>query len=201
MQEQEKVSLAGEVESVGVEDGDMKTFSVRFISATPDAEKTMLYTARVSSPNQESTNTQLLSYCIRNGHWSVFEMSMMLVEVVTSRAISAQIIRHRFSFQEFSQRYAKAMGTIEYPARRQDQKNRQNSIDDMSEEDKRWFSEAQNEIASRSAELYQQALDRGIAKECARFLLPMSSRTKLYMNGKGASSPPLDPLAFWGGGL
>lgn len=161
------------------------TMNVKLISVTPDAEKTMLYCARVSNPaNQNSENTKLLDYCIKHGHWSVFEMANMLVEIETSRAIAAQILRHRsFSFQEFSQRYAKVNTTEMYDARRQDDKNRQNSIDDMTTEDKEWFWSAQEELNKRSSELYHQALDKGIAKEQARFLLPLSTTTKLYMNG------------------
>lgn len=158
---------------------------VRLISVTPEAEKTILYTARVSNPaNQDSSNTGLLNYCIKHGHWSVFEMADMCVEIETSRAISAQILRHKsFFFQEFSQRYAEAQGFETYPARRQDNKNRQNSIDDMSEETKLWFAHAQKEIQELAQEKYQTALDFGIAKEQARFLLPMSTTTKLYMKG------------------
>lgn len=158
--------------------------NVKLIWTTPDAEKNILYCARVSSNNQDSENTKLLNYCIKHGHWSIFEMANMCIEIQTSRAISAQILRHRsFSFQEFSQRYAKTQGFVEYEARRQDDTNRQNSIDDMSNEDRTWFKVAQQGLHQKSADLYQEALDRGIAKEQARFLLPMSSQTKLYMNG------------------
>lgn len=155
------------------------------ISITPNAEQTIMYCARVSNPkNQDSTNTGLLKYCIKNSHWSIFEMANMVVEIETSRAISAQILRHRsFSFQEFSQRYAEVQGLERYQARRQDVNNRQNSIDDMSTNDKVWFSNAQLEVGQLSQNLYDEALSRGIAKEQARFLLPMSSTTKLYMNG------------------
>ena len=157
---------------------------VNLISVTPDAEKTIMYCARVSSSNQDSTNTKLLNYCIKHGHWSIFEMANMVIEIETSRAISAQILRHRsFSFQEFSQRYAKVVGCQTYEARRQDEKNRQNSIDDMSNEDQTWFRVAQQNLQQKCSTLYQDALDRGIAKEQARFLLPMSSTSKLYMNG------------------
>lgn len=159
--------------------------NVKLISVTPDAEKTLLYIARVSNPkNQNSENTKLLDYCIKHQHWSVFEMADMIVEIETSRAISAQILRHRsFTFQEFSQRYATAQGFEIYKARSQDTKNRQNSIDDMSEQDKEWFERAQDMIQSSANHLYNEALDRGIAKEQARFLLPMSTSTKLYMKG------------------
>lgn len=158
---------------------------VALISVTPDAEKIMMYCARVSNPaNQSSTNTKLLDYCIKNNHWSVFEMGNMIVEIETSRAIAAQILRHRsFSFQEFSQRYAEANGTEVYPARRQDNKNRQNSIDDMDSFTKAWFQTTQEQLNARAMNAYQEALNMGIAKEQARFLLPLSTTTKLYMNG------------------
>lgn len=157
---------------------------VELISITPDAEKTVMYCARVSSPNQENDNPKLLSYCIKHGHWSVFEQATMTVEIQTSRAISAQILRHRsFSFQEFSQRYAAVNSFEKYEARRQDTKNRQNSIDDMSKADKEWFEYAQEEVQKSAMWHYEEALKRGIAKEQARFLLPMSASTKLYMTG------------------
>jgi thymidylate synthase (FAD) len=158
---------------------------VNLISLTPDAEKTMMYCARVSNPaNQHSDNPKLLDYCIKNGHWSVFEMAHMTVEITTSRAIAAQILRHRsFSFQEFSQRYAEAQGSEEYQARRQDTKNRQNSIDDMSDDDKNWFELVQKQVWNICYSTYEEALKRGIAKEQARFLLPLSTTTKLYMSG------------------
>jgi thymidylate synthase (FAD) len=158
---------------------------VNLISVTPDAEKTMLYCARVSNPkNQTNENTKLLDYCITHGHWSIFEMAHMTVEITTSRAIAAQILRHKsFAFQEFSQRYAAADSFELYPARRQDTKNRQNSIDDMDEETKKWFEEKQKEIWEKSYSYYQEALTKGVAKEQARFLLPLNTTTKLYMTG------------------
>lgn len=157
---------------------------VELISVTPDSEKTVMYCARVSSPNQENDNPKLLSYCIKHGHWSVFEQASMTVEVQTSRAISAQILRHRsFSFQEFSQRYAEVTSFEKYEARRQDNKNRQNSIDDLDQSVKDWFLHAQIKIQEQAEILYNHALGLGIAKEQARFLLPMSSSTKLYMTG------------------
>jgi thymidylate synthase (FAD) len=158
---------------------------VRLISATPDAEQTIAYCARVSSPKQDNDEwAPLLAYCIRNHHWSIFEMANMVVEITTSRAIAQQILRHRsFSFQEFSQRYAAASDFYVYEARRQDSKNRQNSIDDLSQEDRLWFSTIQIDHGKTGFALYQEALERGIAKECARFLLPLSTETKLYMNG------------------
>lgn len=158
---------------------------VKLISVTPDSERIIMYCARVSNPaNQDSNSPGLLSYCIKHGHWSIFEMADMCVEIETSRAISAQILRHKsFFFQEFSQRYAEAQGFETYPARRQDNKNRQNSIDDMSLEDQEWFSIAQHETQVLAERKYNEALRRGIAKEQARFLLPMSTTTKIYMKG------------------
>ena len=150
------------------------------------AEELLAYCARVSSPDQDNPDYKgLLKYCARHGHWSVFEMADMCVEIETTRAISAQIMRHRsFCFQEFSQRYAKADSGIEHTqARRQDTKNRQNSLDDMSAEDRHWFTMAQSRLYIESIELYDEALDRGIAKECARMLLPLNTKTRLYMKG------------------
>jgi len=148
------------------------------------AQEIISYAARVSSPKNQSnfdTAGKLLKYCIKNKHWSIFETASMTLEVNTSRAISAQIIRHKFKIQEFSQRYAESTTCEIYEARRQDEKNRQNSIDDMSEEDKTWFTSVQLDIQNKALTLYQQALNRGIAKELARMLLPMSSTTKLYL--------------------
>lgn len=159
--------------------------SVKLISVTPDAEKTLAYIARVSSPHQNNPEIAgLLKYMIKHKHWSPFEMANMVVEIRTSRAIAQQILRHRsFHFQEFSQRYALTQNYIVYHARRQDEKNRQNSIDNMSLVDQGWFAAAQMDIAQKAGKVYQQAIDRGIAKECARFVLPLNTETKLYMNG------------------
>lgn len=160
------------------------TTPAKLVWITPDAERVMIYCARVSSPHQDSDEFErLLGFCIRNKHWSVFQMANMCIEVSTSRAISAQILRHTFDVQEFSQRYAAASDYIVYPARRQDDKNRQNSIDDMSDDDKQWFIEAQVQNANHAFGLYDEALRRGVAKEQARFLLPMQTQTKLYLNG------------------
>lgn len=158
---------------------------VKLVWSTPDAEKQILYMARVSNPaNQNSENTKLISYLIRSKHWSPFEMVNMCVEIQTSRAISAQILRHRsFSFQEFSQRYAEVIDVETYDPRRQDDKNRQNSVNDMDEQTHDWFLNAQWQVYLKASGFYQEAIQRGIAKECARFLLPMASSTKLYMNG------------------
>jgi|GEM_PF-60139 len=148
-------------------------------------EGLMAYCARVSSPHQETPDyANLLAYCIQHKHWSVFEMVDMTVEIVTSRAISPQILRHRsFTFQEFSQRYSKAQTIERYTPRRQDSKNRQNSLDDLDAETVRWFDEAQDKVARVAMEKYEGALEKGIAKECARALLPLATQTKLYMKG------------------
>jgi len=148
-------------------------------------EDLIMYCARVSNPNNETSgNTKLLDYCAKNKHWSIFEIGGMTVKIETSRAIAQQILRHRsFSFQEFSQRYSKVQEIIRYSARRQDKKNRQNSIDDMPQVDKDWFDLAQTRVNKLSLELYEGALEKGIAKEQARFLLPMSTKTVLYMAG------------------
>ncbi|RXK80706.1 FAD-dependent thymidylate synthase [Chlorobaculum sp. 24CR] len=148
-------------------------------------EGLMAYCARVSSPHQETPDYEkLLAYCIRKKHWSVFEMVDMTVEITTSRAISPQILRHRsFCFQEFSQRYAKAQATEKYEPRRQDTTNRQNSLDDLDQATVTWFDEAQDKIARLAFESYEEALEKGIAKECARVLLPLATQTRLYMKG------------------
>ncbi len=163
-----------------------KSEIVKLISITPETEKLIGYCARVSNPlNQDNPNvSKLLGYCIKHGHWSIFEQANMVVEINTSRAIAAQILRHRsFSFQEFSQRYAKASDFISYDARRQDSKNRQNSIADLSDEEQAWFHQAQQDVWNFAFERYNQALEKGIAKECARALLPLNTATRLYMNG------------------
>ena len=148
-------------------------------------EGLIAYCARVSSPHQETVDYQkLLAYCIEHKHWSIFEMVDMSVEIITSRAISPQILRHKsFQFQEFSQRYAKAQEIERYQPRRQDNKNRQNSLDDLDGATKLWFAEAQERMASTALEQYNLALEKGIAKECARVLLPLGTQTKLYMKG------------------
>jgi thymidylate synthase (FAD) len=153
--------------------------------ASVGSENLIMYCARVSNPaNQTSGNTKLLDYCLKHGHVSIFEMANMVFEIETSRAIAAQILRHRsFSFQEFSQRYAAAQSIEVYEARSQDPKNRQNSNDDMEQHDKDWFQWLQEEHNKQCMEKYKQALARGVAKEQARFLLPLSTTTRLYMNG------------------
>jgi thymidylate synthase (FAD) len=159
---------------------------VSLISITPRAEEVMAYCARVSNPkNQDNPEISgLLNYCAKHGHWSVFEQANMVLEIQTSRAIAPQILRHRsFSFQEFSQRYAKADDFLLTKARRQDLKNRQNSVDDFDEATKEWFEKAQQQLWSLSYQKYSEAIEMGIAKECARSLLPLSAATKIYMNG------------------
>lgn len=148
-------------------------------------EGLIAYCARVSSPHQETLDYEkLLSYCIKNRHWSIFEMVDMTVEVITSRAISPQILRHRsFVFQEFSQRYAKVQNFERYTPRRQDTKNRQHSINDLDASTVNWFADAQEEIRALCIEKYNDALEKGIARECARMLLPLNTQTKLYMKG------------------
>ncbi|CAG0888950.1 unnamed protein product [Darwinula stevensoni] len=161
--------------------------SAEFLAVLQEPEALMIYIARVSAPasQQKLEFRGLLEYCYQHGHWSVFEMIDATLEIQTSRAIAQQILRHRsFVFQEFSQRYAEArLGFEEVQARRQDLKNRQNSIDDMSQQDQDWFQEAQKEVSQRALVLYDEARRRGIAKEQARFLLPLSTRTRLYMKG------------------
>lgn len=158
---------------------------VNLVSITPEAERIIAYCARVSSPNQDNPEIQpLLSYCIKHGHWSIFEMADMTVEIETSRAIAAQLLRHKsFSFQEFSQRYSVATEFEMYPGRRQDKKNRQNSIDDLPPEIMSHFNDMQSRVHELGYQLYMEALSLGIAKEQARFLLPLSTKTRLYMKG------------------
>ncbi len=161
-----------------------------FISITPDAEKHMAYCARVSNPsNQNSENiSKLLAYCINHKHWSIFEMANMTIEINTTRGIAAQILRHRsFNFQEFSQRYADTSLLSEeiplFDLRRQDNKNRQNSIDDISEETRSKWRVKIREHFAKSKAIYDGMIADGIAKECARFVLPLATPTKLYMSG------------------
>jgi len=160
--------------------------NVKFIHATPEAEKIIGYCARVSNPaNQDNPDvSKLLSYCVRNKHWSIFEMGTLCLEIITTRAIAAQILRHKsFSFQEFSLRYSEANSYISCEAREQDNKNRQNSTDTLTEDTKVWFKNAQEDVWNQSYNIYEQALKRGVAKESARFLLPLNTTTKIYMHG------------------
>ena len=163
--------------------------TVNLISITPDAEKTMAHIARVSNPNnQDNPNyAGLLKYCIKHNHWSVFEQSTMTLEIETTRAIAAQILRHRsFTFQEFSQRYAdsKLLGTIELPnLRKQDTKNRQNSTDDLDPKVIQSLNMQMGTLFGSSLALYNQMLELGVAKECARMVLPLCTPTRIYMTG------------------
>ena len=164
--------------------------TVKLIQATPNPEENMAYIARVSNPaNQENPNyAKLLGYCIKHNHWSVFEQSFMTLEIETNRGIAAQILRHRsFTYQEFSQRYADSSllaETIPLPElRRQDTKNRQNSIDDISEETRQKYEALMENHFRDAMALYQTMLDEGIAKECARFVLPLATPTRIYMSG------------------
>jgi len=164
--------------------------TVKLVSVTPDAEQTMAYVARVSNPNnQENPNyAKLLGYCIKHNHWSVFEQSFMTLEIETTRGLAAQILRHRsFTYQEFSQRYADSSllaETIPVPElRRQDTKNRQNSIDDIDSFVQQKYEILMQHHFKASMDLYQQMLEDDIAKECARFVLPLATPTRLYMAG------------------
>ena len=164
--------------------------SVKLISVTPNAEKLMAYCARVSNPKgQESDNyTKLLKYCIDHGHFSVFEQAFMTIEINTTRGLAAQILRHRsFTFQEFSQRYADTTLLSEeiptFELRRQDTKNRQNSIDDISDEIKSKWGMKIREHFAKAKSIYDGMIADGIAKECARFVLPLATPTRLYMSG------------------
>lgn len=158
---------------------------VKLIHITPEAEKHIAYCARVSSPHQDNPEVdKLLRYLIKHRHWSPFEMASLCVEVETTRAISAQIIRHRsFSFQEFSQRYSPVTEIEITEARRQDEKNRQNSVDDLSEDTKLWWRNMQEDVHEHAENIYKLALQKGLAKEVARSVLPMSTKTKIYMHG------------------
>jgi thymidylate synthase (FAD) len=164
--------------------------TVKLISVTPDAEKTMAYVARVSNPaNQDNENyAKLLAYCIKHNHWSVFEQSFMTLEIETNRGIAAQVLRHRsFTFQEFSQRYADTnLITENIPIpdlRKQDTKNRQNSTDDLGDYVKLKFQTEIAELFTHSNNLYKRMLEAGVAKECARFILPLATPTRIYMTG------------------
>ena len=163
--------------------------TVKLVSITPDAEKTMAYIARVSNPNNQENEkySGLLKYCIKHNHWSVFEQSTMTVEIETTRAIAAQILRHRsFTFQEFSQRYADTnlLEAIQLPElRRQDTKNRQNSIDDLDPEVVEKLNKQMKTLFSSGQALYNQMIESGVAKECARMVLPLCTPTRIYMTG------------------
>jgi thymidylate synthase (FAD) len=163
--------------------------SVNFKTITPDAEKIMAYCARVSNPNNQDNEdySKLLSYCIKNRHWSIFEMASMCLELNTTRGLAAQILRHRsMNFQEFSQRYSDATLLSEdiplFELRSQDNKNRQNSVDDVSDEIKSKWNTKIREHLAKSKALYDGMIEDKIAKECARFILPLATPTRLYAN-------------------
>ena len=163
--------------------------NVKLVTVTPDAEQLMAYVARVSNPSNQDNEKYagLLKYCIKHNHWSVFEQSSMTLEIETTRAIAAQILRHRsFTFQEFSQRYAAstALGNIELPElRKQDLKNRQNSTDDLDSEVVETLNKQMITLFSSAKSLYEQMLEQGVAKECARMVLPLATPTRIYMTG------------------
>ena len=164
--------------------------NVKLVTVTPKAEETMGYIARVSNPNNQSNPAVagLLGYCIKHGHWSVFEQAHMTLEIETTRGLAAQILRHRsFTYQEFSQRYADVSfirEDIPLPElRRQDTENRQNSIDDIDPITQQNFEIDMRKHFDQSIDLYKKMLRAGVAKECARFVLPLATPTKLYMTG------------------
>ena len=162
---------------------------VKLITVTPNAEETMGYVARVSNPNNQDNPkvAGLLGYCIKHQHWSVFEQAHMTLEIETTRGIAAQILRHRsFTYQEFSQRYANTnmLGQIDVPdLRSQDDKNRQNSIDDIPQDQKARLQGQIQRYFSEGIDLYNELIREGIAKECARFVLPLATPTRIYMTG------------------
>ena len=164
--------------------------SVKLVNVSPDAEKHMAYCARVSNPNNQENEkiSGLLKYCIKHQHWSIFEQAFMTLEIETNRGIAAQILRHRsFTYQEFSQRYAdSSLLATEIPIpelRRQDTKNRQNSIDDIDPFVRQEFQIKIQKHFEEGMKLYQDMLDSDIAKECARFVLPLATPTRIYMSG------------------
>ena len=164
--------------------------NVSLVSVSPDAEKHMAYCARVSNPNNQDNENYagLLRYCIKHQHWSIFEQAFMTLEINTTRGLAAQILRHRsFTFQEFSQRYADTNlldTNIPLPdLRRQDTKNRQNSIDDIPEKQTKFIQERIRQYFNEGMDLYNELFREGIAKECARFVLPLATPTRIYMSG------------------
>ena len=166
------------------------TQNIKLVSVTPDAEKHMAYVARVSNPKNQDNDqfAGLLKYCIKHGHWSVFEQAFMTVEINTTRGLAAQILRHRsFTYQEFSQRYADSSmlgDVIPLPElRRQDDKNRQNSIDDLDPLMVEDLNLKMQRHFVDGMKLYKEMLDAGVAKECARFVLPLATPTRIYMTG------------------
>jgi len=165
--------------------------TVKLIQITPKPEEQIAYIARVSNPNnQENPNyAKLLAYCIKHQHWSIFEQAFMTLEIETTRGLAAQILRHRsFTFQEFSQRYADTAlvtkGNIPLPElRKQDLKNRQNSTNDLDPEKVKMLEKEIRQHFTDAQDLYRYMIDMGVAKECARFVLPLAVPTKLYMSG------------------
>ena len=164
--------------------------NVKLISVTPDAEKNIAYCARVSNPNNQDNDnySKLLKYCIDHKHWSIFEMAFMTLEINTTRGLAAQILRHRsFTFQEFSQRYADTTLLSDdiplFELRSQDTKNRQNSIDNITDELKSKWNTKIREHLGKAKALYDDMIKDGIAKECARFILPLATPTRIYMSG------------------
>ena len=162
----------------------------KLISVTPDAEKHMAYCARVSNPNNQENEkfSGLLKYCVKHQHWSIFEQAYMTLEINTTRGVAAQVLRHRsMTYQEFSQRYAdSSLLAEEIPLpelRRQDTKNRQNSIDDVDPFVVQKYEMLMQQHFKEAMDLYKKMLDDGIAKECARFVLPLATPTRLYMTG------------------
>ena len=168
----------------------MMDTQIKLVSVTPDAEKHMAYVARVSNPQNQDNDqfSGLLKYCIKHGHWSVFEQAFMTVEINTTRGLAAQILRHRsFTYQEFSQRYADVSHIredIPLPElRSQDTKNRQNSVDDVDSAIVEKYNNEMRKYFDQGIDLYKKMLRDGIAKECARFVLPLATPTRLYMSG------------------
>ena len=164
--------------------------NAKLISVTPDAEEHIAYCARVSNPGNQDNEKYagLIKYCIKHQHWSIFEQAFMTLEIETSRGIAAQVLRHRsFTFQEFSQRYAdSSLLASEIPLpelRRQDEKNRQNSTDDLDPKLVEIMDKQMITLFDSSMALYEQMLKAGVAKECARFVLPLACKTKMYMTG------------------
>jgi thymidylate synthase (FAD) len=162
--------------------------SAQLVHITPDAEKLVAKLARVSNPsneNNDETAPRLIRYLIKNKHWSPMEMVSMCCEIKTTRSIAAQILRHRsFSYQEFSQRYSSVTEVPKAPKlRRQDTKNRQNSVDDLNQFTVQDFQLKASQLFEMSQHLYQEMLAAGVAKECAREVLPLATPTRLYMHG------------------
>ena len=165
--------------------------TVKLIQITPNPEEQIAYIARVSNPNNQDNPdyAKLLAYCIKHQHWSIFEQAFMTLEIETTRGLAAQILRHRsFTFQEFSQRYADTSlvtrGNIPLPElRRQDKKNRQNSTDDLDPKKVEMLNREIRQHFTDAQDLYRYMIDMGVAKECARFILPLAVPTRLYMSG------------------